>query len=208
MLNTYENDVMLEMKDEGGCIYLRTSSRIAGCRRRFLITAKDLHDWVGNYGNSPFYDQDCGNILKITYRRYSYTFMIEVWWVSDCNGRFTGFHQRMILSGEEFTQAISSNEWRKFLCKQNGSAKPPVYIWKESSREVIHRIAENKLIRRAFCKAWSRGMLNWPNSTIRFYSDGGYDFYFMEDGGINGGVICHKGKTSNGYDKYEYQSHT
>lgn len=208
LLDVYENDVLLQVKRGEYCVEFKTSSRIAGCRRRFLCDAKTLRDWVDSYIDRPFYDQDCGNILKISYGRNSYTYCIEIWWVSDSNGRFTGFHQRMILSAEEFTQAISSTEWRKFLCKQNDEATPPVYIWKESSREVLHRIAENKLIRRAFCKSWARGMLNWPNTTIRFYNDGGYDFYFIDDSGINGGVICHKSKTRNGYDKYEYASHT
>ena len=208
LLDAYENDVLLKMQNDGSCISIKTSSRIAGCRRRFLTVTKNLRDWVDSYVDRPYYDQDCGNIMKITYDRNSYTYTIEVWWVSDCNGRFTGYHQRMVLSAEEFTEAIRSTQSRKFLCKQNDAAKPPVYIWKESSQKVLHRIAENKLIRRAFCKAWSRGMLNWPNTTIRFYNDGDYDFYFVDDSGINGGVICHKGKTRNGYDKYEYASHT
>ena len=207
MIHKYENDVMLKVKHDGGCVQFKTSSRMAGSRRRFLIDAEALRNWAESYGDHPFYDQDCGNILKIIYNRRSYTYRIEVWWVSG-NERFTGFHQSMILSGEEFSEAIRSTEWKKVLCKENDGIRPVEYVWKESSAEVLHRIAGNKLIRRAFCKAWARNMLNWPNTTIRFYSDGGYDLYFIDDSGINGGVICHKGKTRNGYDKYEYASHT
>lgn len=208
MIAQYNNDILLQVKYDGNCIQFKTSSRMAGTRRRFLCDALALRDWVDSYGNAAFYDQDCGNILKITYNNRAYTYRIEIWWISDSNGRFTGFHQRMVLSAEEFMEAIRSTDTRKFLCKQNDEATPPVYIWKESSAEVLRRIAENKLIRRAFCKAWARNMLNWPNTTIRFYSDGGYDLYFVDDSGINGGVICHKSKTRNGYDKYEYASHT
>lgn len=208
MIAQYDNDVLLKVKLADACVQFKTSSRVAGTRRRFLCDAESLRDWLESDSNAAFYDQDCGNILKITYDRRSCTFRIEVWWVSDSNGRFTGFKQKMVLSGEEFVEAIRADTWRKFLCKQNDAATPPVYIWKESSAEVLRRIAANKLIRRAFCKAWARNMLNWPNTTIRFYSDGGYDLYFIDDSGINGGVICHKSKTRNGYEKYEYASHT
>lgn len=203
----YGNDILLKVKIDGNLVEIKTTSRMAGSRRSFLIDAEALNDWIGCGNPRPFYDEYCGRILKIVYDRRSYTYRIEVWWVSG-NERFTGFHQTMILSGEEFTQAIRSTEWQKFLCKENDGVRPPEYVWKESSAEVLRRIAANKLIRRAFCKAWKRGMLNWPNTTIRFYSDGGYDFYFVDDSGVNGGVICHKSKTRNGYDKYEYQSHT
>lgn len=207
MIAKYNNDVLLKVKLGEYCVEFKTSSRMAGTRRRLLCDAESLRNWIESYTDRPFYDQDCGNILKISYGRHSCAYTLEIWWVSG-NERFTGFHQKMLLSGEEFTQAIRSTEWQKFLCKENDSAKPPVYIWKESSAEVIHRIAESKLIRRAFCKAWARNMLNWPNTTIRFYSDGGYDLYFIDDSGVNGGVICHKSTTRKGYDKYEYQSHT
>lgn len=207
MIANYENDLLLQMKRDESCIAVKTTSRMAGRKGRFLIVAESLRDWEDCDTDRPFYDEDCGNILKITYDRNSYTYRLEIWWVSG-NERFTGFHQKMILSGEEFSKAIRSNTWQKFLCKENDSAAPPVYVWKESSQEVLRRIAENKLIRRAFCKAWAKGMLRWPNSTIRFYSDGGYDFAFIDNDGIRGGVICHKSRTRNGYDKYEYASHT
>ena len=211
MIAKYNNDVLLKVKLDETCVQFKTSSRMAGTRRRFLCDAESLRNWVESYTDRPFYDQDCGNILKIVYNRHSYTFRIEVWWVFG-NDRFTGFHQNMILSGDEFMKAIRSTEWRKFLCKENDGVKPPVYIWTESAQRNLRLIgAMHNHVRRAFLKAWARNMLNWPNTKITLYADSAYncrDFYFRTDDGICGGLICHKGKTRNGYDKYEYASHT
>lgn len=205
----YNNNILLQMKRDGNFMLAKTYSRNDGSHGRFFIDAEKLEQWIDNDSIPEFWDKDCGNILRITYDRKKYSFILEFWWLSSgTSGKLTGTLQRMEVDAYTFNQAFVRNEWQKMLCKDD-DREPAQLIWTESASRVIHRIAENKRMKRAFCKALSKGALQWAGSTIRLCSDFAEgSFFFREDGGICGGLICHKGKTRNGYDKYEYQSHT
>ena len=209
LLPEYENDIMLSMKRDGNYMLVKTYSRNDERHGPFYVDAAKLSAWMDDDNDPEFWDKECGNILRITYNRQKYTFILEIWWMSSStSGKITGTLQRMEVDAYTFNQAMVRDEWQKTLCKEN-DGEPVKFIWTESANRVLRGIQQNKTMKRALCKALAKGVLSWPNRTITFYSDFAEgSFFFREDAGICGGLICHKSKTRNGYDKYEYQSHT
>lgn len=194
------DNIMLKIKAEGNCVAVKTYSRTAAGHGRFLISTRNLHDWLACRKEETFYDTDCGNILQLSVRGGQYK--LKIWWLSESyGGRLSGVVQEMEINLEDFEAAINSAEWQKILCKD--AKRPYAQEWTASAQRVLANIAQHKQMRRAFCKAMKQGSLQWPDTKFKIYADSQRSFYFTTDCGICGGLICHE------YDgKYQYSVHT
>lgn len=202
-------NILLTVYRDGNCVMLKTYSRKAGKREWFFVRYDKLSDW-DHSGSGDFYDFECGNILRILPYPEIQELRFNFWWLSEgLNGGLSGVHQEFTVDWEMFEHAIQATEPVRILCKD--TTAPTEFIWSDGARANLRWIAEHKHIRRALCKAFAKGCLRWPGETIHMYADSctnNRDFYFLASSGIDGGLICHAGKTKNGYPKWEYSTHT
>ncbi len=204
LLPQYENDVMVALKRDENYILLKTYARNAGKSGSFYIDARKLSDWLDNEDSVEFWDMDCGNILRITYNRAKYTFTLKLWWLPSTPGKVSGVLQLVEIDAYTFNQALVRMEWMKVLCKADTSESVH-FIWTESANRVLREIQKNPQMKRALCKAFAKGALNWRGSTITMYSDFAEgSFFFREDKGICGGLILHRGT----HESMSYSVHT
>ena len=205
----YNNNILLQMKRDGNFMLAKTYSRNDGGHGRFFIDAEKLEQWMDNDSIPEFWDKDCGNILRITYDRKKYAFILEFWWLSSgTSGKLTGTLQRMEVDAYTFNQAFVRDSWQKILVKSDNAAQAQL-IWTESAQRTLRGIQKNKQKRRALCKAFAQGALNWPDSVITLCADFPEgSFFFKEKDGICGGLICHESTGKYGNPVYKYATHT
>ena len=204
LLPQYENDVMVALKRDENYVGLKTYARNAGKSGSFYIDANKLSAWLDNEDCAEFWDVDCGNILRITYDREKYSFTVKVWWLPYSPGKVSGVLQLVEIDAYTFNQALVRTNWTRILCKADTSESVH-FIWTESANRVLREIQKNPQMKRALCKAFAKGALNWRGSTITMYSDFAEgSFFFREDGGICGGLILHRGT----HDSMSYSVHT
>lgn len=203
---TRDKDILLTVYRNRNCVVLETYSRKHGKRGRFYVNHDNLYAWIVKV-SGDFFDTDCGNILRIRYDAETRELYFDIYWLSEgLNGGLSGVHQTFTVDGDKFVWGMESTEPVRILCKER--VAPTTFIWHDSARQNLRWIAQDKLYRRALCKAFGNDVLRWPGETIQMYADGGRDFYFRASSGIDGGLICSHGTTRNGYQRLKYSTHT
>lgn len=179
-------NTMITIKRSEEFFAITTYARNAGKHGRFLIDCNALELWRARE-SKPFWDEDCGNILKLT--AYGGKVHAKIAWISSSYSKFTGIWQTFDMSEADFFAlfALKIGESVRFIFNPEKPEK--VKLDFSNAGRTLRRIMESdKQIRRAFCKA-VRDQLNGWEHTRTFYNDGGLDFFFRDSDGICGGLI-------------------
>ena len=203
-------NIMVKLENYDQYMRIRTYDRQNGTKWGFLVDKNRLSAHINNGFPHCYMERDGLNVISIWQENDSYHVRID-WITSGSGAEFHGYSQifnipknsiRLLLLGY-----ISSD---KVLCKLERKRTPII----NHANRTIREIQENKLMKRAFCKAM-RDCFQYDGETVHLYNDGN-SFYFEDFCGekqvMNGGLILHSfeqiGRNHTRYPAYRYRVHT
>lgn len=198
-----KDNTLVKMAVDDNFVSFRTYSRGMGTTKRFIFTVDFLRSIMENEGGK--YDKDLSNFVSVYRNGDNVSF--RFFWLSEfSNGEIHGKTQNVNVPSALICYllecaSLGINATAKHLSKiDNSGAK----INFASAGTTLKNVISDKRKRRALSKAL-RDNFNYSGDSVRLFSDGYNDFYFVCETGwkINGGLILHD------YDgKYCYAVHT
>lgn len=184
-------------------------------KKNFYFSKKALTKFVADPDAYTYGEKDGENMAFVSNRDDNAHFEINWGSIWEKNSQFT---QTFTISKEKLKDAIEAPV-SSILCHNRWYSNPRPILDFFSAGRVMQEIQSDKQTKRAFSKALDKNF-NWPDTKrIKFYPDGKYSFYFIEemkDGsrGITGGFIRHENELSffptktGRITKIEYSMHT
>lgn len=176
---------LVKMELTGNCSALTTYSRKHGRSRRFLIYREHLDDlWNG----AKCFDDDIYGFLSV--RLVEAELRLRITWLNGSDERVYGHVERISIPFELWDAHLRDGSPIRHLHRENRNS---VKLDFSGASRTIRDICGKKRIKRAFLKGIPRNFQWKYGKTIRFFNDGGCNFFFREEGrGLCGGFILHR----------------
>ncbi len=200
-----EDSILVKLQNDGEYLGIHTYDRKHGRKGRFLLTWQTIMMLMMGTGCQIQYEMDCGNFAELW--RDKDQLFVRLTWLSEYSDRSVGgFRQTIHLPKVLIFSMLEKTNTRRYLCQPD--RRLAKLDWSDANK-TIQKVKSRKLSRRALAKAL-RSYFLWPGEEVKFYNDGGYNFYFTTKSGFPkcGGLILHTGGEKTGYPYVYYSVHT
>ena len=197
------DNVMVKLTHDPPFIAVVTYDRQHGRHGRFLVWRETLEQMLEPSAN-PRREEDGGNYLTIS-REEDWLKFRFTWLNSYPNANVKGFQQSVVIPIPLVRSMLEQGCSIRYLYSP---LRRSAEINTRPAAKTIHKIMEDKRLRRAFSKAM-RDCFSWQGEHITLYPDWQDSFYFTTKSGFpkNGGLVLHEGDRD-GHPYFYYSVHT
>lgn len=191
MMNPNQNNILIRAwLTDNGYLAITTYSRAHGKHGRFFIMKDALCEWLHGLQTHPFYDTDCGWILRFQRIRDNYDIIIY-WLSSDSRDQVRGIRQRFMLPAALLQSLLMNNGAPIKMVYSETAAMAHIDVTGAST--TLRTICANKRKRRALSKAM-RDCFKWDDDKVYLVPDFGSSFFFTTQSGCpsSGGLVLHE----------------